>query len=108
MALQQIMIKEVDDFCGRKLLIKKLEAYSGLASLEQEKIQFNILIVYFDALYETKMDVESVVIKYRENSYVLIDILSKYIEIYQCETLKFIRKMIRRNLEYTEKLRRLG
>lgn len=108
MTLQKIMIIEVDNFCGRERLVKKLQTYSKRALLKQEKTQFNILAVYYDALYKTTMDVESIVIQYRDNAFKTLAILNKYIEMYRCKFLMFVRKMIRRNLAHTTRVKRLA
>ena len=107
MTLQELMIRKMDEFCGRKELISKINFYTKLAP-EEDKTYLANMSMCFDSFYETTIDVESQAIEFRDISLETIVVIEKYIKSHNCDTMRFLKDLILFKLNYMKDVRKLA
>ncbi|WP_372937987.1 hypothetical protein [Seonamhaeicola sp.] len=107
MTLQKLMIKKIDQYSGRELLVKKLEYYSKLAN-DQDQLMYDLLIVNINQLYDSVVDIERTTLKHYELSVLAVNTLKKSSVKYKCLTLGFLAELIEFNINYVTGVRKLA
>ena len=106
MELQAELIAKIDGFGGMEKIIKDLKKHEKTAPWNR-KIVFNGMVVFLKQLYKGRINLEWCALGHRKLSDFIIRYYSKWGEIKDCDTLRFVAELIRHKMEALKGIKEL-
>lgn len=106
MALQELMIERIDEFCGRKEFISRLETLSKICD-PSSRFYIDSIMICFNSIYEIEVDVVGHTIDNEKFNKGLTTFLNKHLKKHDCKTSKFVIDLVEFKIEYVRAIRKL-
>jgi len=106
MALQKLMVERIDEFCGCKEFISRLEALSKIYD-PSDRFYIDSIMICFNSIYEIEVYVVGHTIDNKKFNKGLTTFLNKHLKKHDCKTSIFVIELVEFKIDYVKTIRKL-